>query len=178
MSKAFLRTMRSQAWAVVAILAAMASIADPPAALAANVDRIQVVEYGIYTAVAIGKVAAADTASGTFTTLGDVRHATTTTRVPLQLGERFGYRYRIFGAPAGAAVRLKYVTIFPAPGLVKPGAAPKRADSYVTSHAIGRVVYVGYTLDHPWELVPGVWTFQIWSGNRKLAERKFTLVGK
>ncbi|MDE2018105.1 MAG: DUF3859 domain-containing protein [Hyphomicrobiales bacterium] len=160
-------------WTATAFLAAAVA---PASAQAARVDRVQVVEYGIYTATVTSKVASPGTSSGTISLLGDIRHATTTTRIPVQMGEHFGYRYRVFGAPVGALADLTFVTVFPAPGLKKPGAAPKRSDTYVAAKRIGAVSYTGYTLDHPWELLPGTWTFQIWDGGRKLAERKFTLV--
>ena len=38
------------------------------------------------------------------------------------------------------------------------------------------VLYRDYTFAHDWELLPGVWTFQIWYQGRMLAEEKFTVV--
>ena len=34
----------------------------------------------------------------------------------------------------------------------------------------------GYGLDQPWEMIPGKWRFEIWSGDRLLAEQSFTVV--
>jgi hypothetical protein len=40
---------------------------------------------------------------------------------------------------------------------------------------IGDVHWRGYAFDEPWEVVPGVWTIEIWQGDRKLLERSFTI---
>jgi hypothetical protein len=67
--------------------------------------------------------------------------------------------------------------LFPAPGLKKPGEAKliQGADFRVT-RKIGDTSFLDYSFDEPWELVPGTWTFQLWQGNRKLAEKSFTVV--
>jgi hypothetical protein len=41
---------------------------------------------------------------------------------------------------------------------------------------IGTTQFRSYVLDNDWEVVPGVWIFQVWYQGRKLAEQKFTLV--
>jgi hypothetical protein len=41
---------------------------------------------------------------------------------------------------------------------------------------IGQVLYFGYGFENDWELVPGTWTFEIWSDGRRLAEEKFTVI--
>ena len=43
---------------------------------------------------------------------------------------------------------------------------------------IGGTSYTDYSLDEPWELVPGKWTMQLWQGSRKLAEKSFTVTAK
>jgi hypothetical protein len=44
------------------------------------------------------------------------------------------------------------------------------------ARAIGAQLHRDYTFEHDWELLPGVWTFQIWYQGRLLAEEKFTVV--
>ena len=41
--------------------------------------------------------------------------------------------------------------------------------------AIGSVHWRGYGFDQRWEIVPGVWTIEIWQGDRKLLEHSFTI---
>ncbi len=37
------------------------------------------------------------------------------------------------------------------------------------------IVLRGFGFDEPWEVVPGVWTLQVWQGDRKLLEQSFTI---
>ena len=154
------------------LLAATGAYAQTP-----RVDRIDVVEYGIYTATTTGHEAAPGTAVGAVNTISDLQHAATARTVPAQQGIRFGFRYTVVGAPAGADVPLHMVTIFPPPGLTNPATQQLKAQSeYDSSATIGTASYKGYQLTAPWEVVPGVWTLQIWYQGRKLAEQSFTVV--
>ena len=35
---------------------------------------------------------------------------------------------------------------------------------------------VGYRFDHPEEMVPGPWTFELWQGELKVAEKRFEIL--
>jgi hypothetical protein len=143
----------------------------------AQVERIDVVEYGLYTTSAGGKLASENVPSGTVTNKKDIRHVQTTNVVPGQLGIEFGLRFNIVGSPAGTVVPLHVVAIFPAQGLHDPSAGRTFTTAeYDRADAIGPGGYLSYTFDHDWEVVPGVWTFQIWNQGRKLAEQQFTVV--
>jgi hypothetical protein len=142
-----------------------------------QIDRIDVVEYGIYTGNTQGTQSAPGTATGTVSTIGDIQRAATTRTVPAQQGVRFGFRFVVVGAPAGTVVPLHMVTIFPPPGLTNPATQQRKAQSeYDTSAAIGTTSYKGYNFTNDWEAAPGIWTMQIWYQGRKLAEQTFTVV--
>jgi hypothetical protein len=71
------------------------------------------------------------------------------------------------------------VALFPPPGLRDPAAKqPMLQAAYDRSDAIGKNGFLSYTFEDEWELVPGVWTLQIWNAGRKLAEQKFTVIRK
>ena len=143
-----------------------------------QIDRIDIVEHGIYTAKRTGDEAAPNATNGIVANLGDVQHAVTTRTIPAQQGVRFGFRYNIVGTPANATVLLHMVTIFPSPGLTNPATGKTAARSEYDARAtIGKRQYKDYGLDNAWEVVPGRWTMQIWYQGRKLAEQTFT-VGK
>jgi len=141
----------------------------------ASVQGIQIVSYGIYTAEPSG---AQPDANGSFyNTVDNIRLAASTQIVPLQLGVKFGLQYKVVGAPPGTPVKLKEVVVYPPVGAHPPG---KEA---LASVAVEPTVKIGtdtrsdfYGLDDAWELIPGTWTFQVWSGDRKLAEQTFTVV--
>lgn len=141
-----------------------------------QIDRIDIGEYGIFTADTTNTTLAPG-AVVTHSTVQNIRLAATTRTIPAQLGVRFGFRYTVVGAPVGTKVQLHRVTIFPAPGLTDPATQKSATRSEYDIHpTIGTVTYTGYAFDNAWEVVPGVWTIQIWDQGRKLAEQTFTVV--
>jgi hypothetical protein len=144
-----------------------------------RVNRIDVVETGIYTADDGGKETAPDTAMGRVTYLDNFRLVQKTTVVPARQGIRFGFRYKIVGPPAGAKASFHMVTIFPAPGLQNPAKQQVSTKSEFDGESkVGTTTFRSYTLEEPWEAVPGVWSFQIWYQGKLMAEQKFTVVAK
>jgi hypothetical protein len=144
-------------------------------AKAQQVTSIDIVEYGLYTA---DRVKAQRAASGVLqATIGNIRHAATTTTVPAQIGVRFGFRYRVNGLPAGQKVQLRKVTVYPAGGARPPNSTqPLQKNETALAPTIGETTYTGYTFDEAWERLPGTWTIQLWYGDRKFAEKSFTVV--
>lgn len=144
-----------------------------------RVDRIDVVDRGIYVIEAGAQTKNAGTPTGEITAVTTARNVAATTTIPARVGVEFGFRFVVVGAPAGAKVALDMVDIYPAPGLRAPGSAePMHRSRYRRTKTVGATEYVGYGFENPWELVPGTWTFQIWHGGRKLAEERFTVVKK
>lgn len=148
--------------------------ATPSQTLAQQVSGIEIVEFGIYTADRQTR-RAGQSGIGT-TTVANVKLAVSTDRIPMQQGVQFGFQFRINGAPVDARVELRRVDLYPAPGLTPPGKSqPTRQDEERMVERIGNLSFVGYTLDAPFEMVPGSWTFQLWIGDRLMAEKSFTL---
>ena len=144
-------------------------------AQAVQVERIRFTEYGIYTvdrdvqgrdALGINRAAASN-----------VRHAVTLRTIPAQIGTTFGFRYKVIGGAHGALVELKQIVIFPPPGLFpSPSSKWIKQDQFVLQTRIGETGYVSYTMEDAFELVPGIWTFEIWQGDRKLATQAFKVI--
>ena len=140
----------------------------------AQVRGVEIVAYGIYTADLQSSKRDSQGIKQSIST--NFRRAATTTTVPAQLGVRFGIEYKVVGAPSGKSVSLKKVMVFPPAGLRSPAVSqPILRNETTTTSKIGETTYTGYRLDDPWELVPGPWAIQLWSGDRMLAEKKFTL---
>jgi len=141
-----------------------------------RIDRVDIIEKGIFQARA--KQTQQDQASPT----GGVRALTTIAMVKEtdvfqpKLGMHFGIRYTIRGFPAGARVPVKIVQRYPIAGLLNPR-TQKTTYSYQQNSfkTVGYPAYEGYHLGSAWELVPGIWTFEIWHNGRLLAEQKFEL---
>ncbi|HLH87249.1 MAG TPA: DUF3859 domain-containing protein [Xanthobacteraceae bacterium] len=142
----------------------------------AHVDRIEIVEYGLYDLKTIKKVDSPSIASGLLVvTEGSLMKQTTT--IPAKLGVAFGYTVKIHGSPEGGTVTVRDINIVPEPGLHNPktGHVVYREEATYT-RKIGETFRSDYQLSYDWTLVPGKWVFQLWIDNRKMAEQIFTLV--
>lgn len=156
------------------IIVFFALLTTGPAWAQVQVRSVEIVEYGIYTADLQSSKRDSQGIKQSVST--NFRRAATTTVVPAQTGVRFGIEYKVVGAPGGSAISLKKVMIFPSAGLRSPAVSqPIFRNETTTTSKIGEISYTGYRLDDPWELVPGPWTIQLWYGDRKLAEKKFTV---
>ena len=144
---------------------------------AGKVDRIEIVEVGIYRAETASIELAPGTASRQHNKLSETRLLTPTTRVEAKIGVHFGMRYRVVGSPSLASVKLVSVTHYPAPGLKNPKAAGiQTRGEHPLFATISQLNYRGYMFENDWELVAGTWTFELWDGDRKLASQAFDVV--
>jgi hypothetical protein len=155
----------------LAVLAALSTLSP-----AQFVERVEILEPGIYEAKIVAKNAVPGTVSGTVNTVTRPELVDATTVVPARIGTRFGFRFRVVGND-DAGYTLKLVTIVPGPGLRNPttGNITVRGEEPLVGK-VGLPQYRGFRFDHPWELAIGTWTFEIWDGNRKLASQNFKVV--
>jgi hypothetical protein len=138
-----------------------------------RVDRIEIIEAAIY------RFTTGPRTGNRPTDAPDVRAVEFSTVVPAQVGVQFGFKYLVVGEPAGAPVLLNLITRIPAPGIRRPGSGVVTTGTQETVDArLGEAIISGYSFDEQWELVPGAWVFELWSGNRKLAEQRFDVVGR
>ena len=159
----------------IALTAALAAAAPSSAgAQTPQVQRIEIVEYGIYAVEE--KNCQRDAQGIARCDRTDVRHAATTWTIPAQHGVEFGLKYRVAGSPNGAQVTLKRDWLLPDPGFRQPGKEPITRLDRVDQVRIGDVTYVSYGFDDPWELVPGPWVLEIWYEGRRLTSRTFNVV--
>lgn len=99
-----------------------------------------------------------------------------TERIPLIKGAQMYLQYRIWPFPNQPAyVELRRVLKHPEmklpDGTVSTGSDFKVKRKVSSNHVI---VYTGYGFDEDYELVEGDWVFEIWHGDKKLIEQKFT----
>ena len=107
------------------------------------------------------------------------RFVQSTRVVPAKIGVTFGFEFRISGVPDGAIVTVRKETRYPSPGAKPPGHSKRvPSDTEDLTETLNKSSAYYYTLEQPWELLPGRWVFQFWSGDRKLGEQAFTLVAK
>jgi hypothetical protein len=160
------------------LLIAAVLLAAPAAATAGDirVERIDIVDAGIYTVATGEETADPDAPTGTIAAPTTATLVEATTAIPGRRGLEFGLRYVIVGEPAGAEVSLDFVIAYPAPGLVDPAEPePLRESRFTRPKQIGETIYLGYGFENDWEIVPGEWRFEIWYEGSRLAERRFAV---
>jgi hypothetical protein len=156
------------------ILAAVAG--DVHAQGAGKVERIDIVEAGVYRAETAGIEQAPGTATKQRNILSDTRLLLPTTRIEAKLGVHFGMRYRVVGSPNLSTVKLVSVTQYPGPGLKNPKSEKLQTRGEHSLFAtIGQINYRGYVFEHDWEMVAGDWTLELWDGPRRLGGQTFTI---
>jgi hypothetical protein len=163
--------------APLAFLFLAAVAGDARAQGGSKIDRIEIVETGIYRAETAGIEAAPGTATRQRNILTDTRLLVPTTRIEAKIGVHFGMRYRVVGTPSLASIKLVSVTQYPAPGLKNPksGSIQTRGEHALFA-TINQINYRGYVFEHDWELVAGAWVFELWDGKRKLTSQTFDVV--
>jgi hypothetical protein len=161
---------------ILSLLLASALSMIAATAQSAQVDRIEITEYGLYELKTVKKSDAPGVASGVLL-ITEGRLIKRTTTIPAKRGVAFGYTVRLYGSPEGATVTVRDVNIVPEPGLRNPktGNAVYREEATYT-RKIGETFRSDYQLSYDWTLVPGKWVFQLWVDDRKMAEQIFTLV--
>ena len=171
------------AMVVISLLAALSGAAAAQTATviapAATVSGVAIINAGTYTAQSVSAPSRAGQLSptGTVGTASNWHFVSNSTEVAGQVGTQFGVEFRIDGNPAGEGVTLHLVVKFPPQGIRNPntGDMMHTANIAFPNLKIGALCLLGYGFDNAWEIVPGVWTAQIWYQDRMLAERTFTV---
>ncbi len=141
---------------------------------AQQVERIEIVEWGLFRHDVQAQLDAPESPSGSRKLVDNVRLQQATTTVPALVGMKFGIRFKVVGSPAGARVALKVVFRFPSQGLTNPAKGKTYSVYESFSNAVvGEVTYRGYGFDYDWEVETGPWTLEVWHEDRKLAEKTF-----
>jgi hypothetical protein len=101
-------------------------------------------------------------------------------RIPAILNSRFGFGFVLSGTPMDAGVKLvklRFVRNFPADGITDPKTGERRfrEQGEYNLEVTQREHFCGYIFDRNEELVPGLWSLEVWYGNRKLVEKSFTV---
>jgi hypothetical protein len=141
-----------------------------------SIVRVDTARPGIYELSVMKVIDDKNLAGHSWHLVTDMKLVRTTTSVPARLCTSFGFEYVIQGSPSKLEVPIRMVTRFPKPGLRNPETQETTYQhETVVSRSIGQVHFRSYTLESTWELVPGIWTFELWYGSRKLAEQSFTV---
>ena len=144
-------------------------------ALGADIT-VHIESFGLYRLEGVEHTQRADQTSGSVYTASRKVFLQQTDRVPLTLGTAFGVSF-VVEAPGRSTVRLRSITRYPSPGLTNPKTGTTGLhDEVVITVPVGKPVVDEFLFSYEWELVPGVWVWQLWDGEKKLAEKSFVVV--
>jgi hypothetical protein len=139
--------------------------------------RIDVFEYGLYERGEVVGEFAPPNQGFHHQAVASIRHLETTRIVPGRLGVAFGVRYRLEGGGIGFSVPVRLVIRFPPQGLYNPEYdEPLHVDVIEKFETLGDDNFNLMNFDHPWEIEPGIWTIEFWSGDTKLGEEQFEVI--
>jgi len=143
---------------------------------AQDVQKIEIYEFGSYTAgpdVQIGW--SRHGLRQSLVTRADLIQRTDT--VVAQIGVNLGFRYRVTGKPGGKPIQMTVVTRFPPPGVLAPnGTVPFVVDEESWTVRAGENHFLLWPFEKRSDLVPGIWTFELWIDGKKCAEQKFNVI--
>jgi hypothetical protein len=153
------------------------------ALLCADVALAQAIGVDVYE---FGTYRSAESVEVGVTEKGIVRSQTSgierleeTRKVIARIGAQFGFRYKITGLHEGTLLPVTIVARFPKPGVLgrKPQSqVPVLADGYPQVGTAGKEDFLTWTFEMRSDLVPGIWTFEIWSDGKKLTEQNFEII--
>jgi hypothetical protein len=144
--------------------------------LSASIDRVDVTAYGLASGSQGVREGTSSNGIEHWRT-DDIKVVAATTRIPACLGIRFGIVFSTVGAFDGTPVTIRQIYRFPRSGLHRPGLSSPIYDSYFDRGLTPGMTYgLWYQFDHPWEIVPGDWTFEVRDGDRVLASKTFAVV--
>ena len=137
----------------------------------------QVLEFGLLELIGPQqRVANAKTLDGEQQNAEGARFTEQTDRIPATPGVLFGFRYKITGVTEQGTAEFKKVVTHP-PIKNEKGEIERQYSTTETLPAKNGYVseVSGYSLDRPEELVPGVWTFELWYHGQKVVSQTFTV---
>lgn len=160
---------------IVKLLFGIAVLCAPLAASANAQETLkaQVISYGVFTS----KFAAKDDKNRR-DVVKDEKLVSQTATIVAKIGTEFGFTFQIDGAPKGKEVELRVLTKFPPKGIKdEQNDTLFETESRIVVRA-GEASYEGFQFESQGELVPGEWSFALYAGETRLAERKFNVVLK
>ena len=142
---------------------------------AVRVDRIDIIEKGLYQVEIKKTIEDPSVLSGHRITSAKAEQIKDTETIPAVSGTQFGFRYVVIGEPKGAKVPIRIVANYPEGGRQNPNTGKiALKDEYPQTGSLGGAPNF-FFYNMKWGMVPGVWTIEVWCQDRKLAEQKFTI---
>lgn len=138
----------------------------------------EILEFGYYEVLGEGQnFEDRSTPSGITQAGPTVKLIQQTDVIPIELNRLFGFRFQLKGFAGKEDIELREVVTHPR--IARPG--QKGSTSFETKLGViirgGELTdYIGYNLNHDYEMVAGEWRFELWYEDKKLLEQKFKTV--
>lgn len=168
-------TRRAAVTSCVLVVSAFAVLASMQPLSAATVTGAEIVEYGLFDTVSIGPRKEPAVLAGQVHEVPMAKLKERTTIIPAVLGTSFGITVKLIGRQAGERVNCWITWLHPKLTNPETGQASDRSD-FPSRHPIGEATPTGFTFEHPWELVPGIWTVRIMWDWKVVAEKTFNVM--
>ena len=172
---ATVRRMRGLPFSGLSLLAAL-MYGSPVVAAEPVVYGMRVSAFGIYREKLDRLEPSAKTAMGYLRIVTERELVQQTETVCARLGVTFGFDFRIEGGPAGVPLSILAVTRFPPPGMVNGKGERFQQNEYDGRVVVGAPSSRSFTFEEPWEMVPGIWTFEFHHHGRMVGEKSFEVV--
>lgn len=143
-----------------------------------RVDDLKVVERGYY------ELTKSKTITDSSISTGQRTEATATLtksadRIELTDNTVFGFSFIVSGQPREANVNMRVIWRYPDPGIKTGAGKMKYSDEYDTPVQMGKKQWFYWSVGDIWQEVPtGVWTCELWHGQRRLVRQDFEVVRK
>ena len=138
----------------------------------------EIVGYGIFDASSTESQRGFTSSSLAKDSVQGVSFLDYTTDIPAELGTNFGFQYVINSSPRGKPVRVTSVIKFPPQGMQQPEGKLYKESRDTHEVIMGKKALHGYGFDEEWEIVSGVWVFELWYREARLIKKTFTVLPK
>jgi hypothetical protein len=149
-------------------------------AAAQRIDNAEIVSFGVMQPSSKAKtITDATISTGQRADYEEAEVVEETSIIKPKNGMVFGAVVKFKGQAKGKSktTKVRVVWLYPAPGLTNPATGEaKLRDEFDSTITIGNTSEFYWTLGDEWTQVPGKWTLQLWSGERRLAQQFFELV--
>ena len=138
----------------------------------------EVLEFGLIESVGVEKAdASTESPFGKVVRAPGARFIERTNQIAANLGATFGIKFKITGVTEKDAADYKVVITHP-PFKNAKGEIERQYSAVKSwpTQDYTLTTITGYRLNHPEELVPGIWTFEIWYHSQKVASQSFNVV--
>lgn len=142
------------------------AIAMPMVSMAAEVESIDIVDYGLYQTSFNSWKTAPKTSRGEIGIVAAKELVDLTEMIPGTAGTEFGIRYVVNGPKEGKKVKLLVRVLH---------SDTQSSDEWVIARNIGTPSFDGWKFDTDAQIAPGNLTIQLFHKGTKLAEKSFTI---